>query len=285
MAANALILLLVLAVASPAAAEVLAFDGRLVAVLPGLGEAEIASGPGVAQVDGVDLRSLDILSADITGSAGVPVTDPTAAPVTSIRVSASLPTGHLGIDVSAPPFSEPVLTARTLPMPGQLQVCMLIAPLPPCIGGFAMPLTKSSGAVGVGVGGLITFGGSATVRVSLYGAPFTLNTAFATGATSNGAPFTLLSSGSLGGPHSFTSTAGQPGGFLSIVTPIRAAGFQDGQPANLVPGFLRFELRFVPEPGPALLLASGATGLVLLGRARRLPRARSHPPRTERRDP
>ena len=95
--------------------------------------------------------------------------------------------------------------------------------------------------------------------------------------TPDGERFTFFSSGSIGGPSFFTSTAGQPGGFLSIVTPIRVTGFQGGDPANLVPGFLRLELRFVPEPGAALLLGAGATSLLWLARSRgRSPRPPAH---------
>jgi hypothetical protein len=279
LAAHARLLLLVLAVASPAGAELLAFEGRLVAVLPGLGEAEIASGPGVARVDGIQIRELEILDAAVAGSTGIPVTDPTAAPVTSVRLSASLAPGTLGIDPFGGPVGQPAITSHDLPMPGELRVCMLVAPLPPCVGGFAMPLTRSDGGIGVGVGGLVTFGGSATVRVSLYGAPFTLNTVSATGATENGAVFTLFSAGSIKGPGSFTSSAGQTGGYLSLVTPSRVLVHQPALAANLVPGFLRLEIEFVPESGVGVLLASGAAGLFVL--ARRRPRSRGvRPPKT-----
>ncbi|MGH0031519.1 MAG: hypothetical protein ACQGVC_17135 [Myxococcota bacterium] len=244
----------------------LAFDGRIAVVLPGFGETEVGSGAGVAVVDALNPTRVRILGAAVAGTATVPVTDPAAAPVSALRFAASLVPGTLSIDPHAAPFGEPAVTGP-FALPGTLQVCLLAAPLPPCVGGFQLPMTASSGGAGVGVGGLLTFGGSATVRISLYGAPFTLATASARGTTPGGAPFTFLSSGSIGGPLLFTSSAGQTGGFLSVVTPLRtrAAGVPG---ASGLPGFLRLELVFAPEPGPALLLGAGGAALLALERTR-----------------
>jgi hypothetical protein len=260
---------LILVLADIARAELLTFEGRVLAVLPGQGVLEVATGTGVARIDDLQISELELVEVELVGGTGIPVTDPTAAPVTSIRLSASLAQGTLGIDPFGGPLGQPAVSTPALPMPGALQVCMLIAPLPPCIGGFAVPFTKGSGTVGVGVGGLITFGGSATVRVSLYGAPFTLNAVTVTGATESGAVFTIFSTGSLKGPGSFTSSAGQTGGYLSLVTPTRVITNQAGGVAALASGFLRLEIEFVPEPGVGLLLGSGAAGLLILARRRR----------------
>lgn len=245
--------------ADRASAELLAFEGRLLAVLPGLGEAEVASGTGVAQIDGIQLGRVEILGADIAGSAGLPVTDPTAAPVTSIRVAASLRGGAFDIDPFAPPFGEPAITDGSLVFPGAVRICMLVPPLAPCVAGFSIDLTKGSGSIGIGIGGLLTAGGSGTLRVSLYGAPLTVNTAYATAETENGAVATAFSAGSMGGPARFTSTAGQTGGFLSLVTPVHAVG--GGSFDTLFPGFVRLEITFLPEPGVFVLLGAGALGL------------------------
>jgi len=257
----------------PARASLLAFEGRIVAVLPGFDEAEVARGTGVAQVDALQLGRLEVLAASIAGTASFPVTDPSAAPVTSLRVRASLPVGaSLRIDAQAPPFGEPGLSGP-FALPGEVQVCMLIAPLPPCVGGFVMPLTGGAGAAGVGVGGLLTIGGTGTLRLSLYGAPFTLNTAWVTGRTVSGATFSFFSAGSIAGPALFTSSAGQTGGSLSAVTPVRVDSFGSGAPTNILPGFLRLEIAFAPEPGVALLLSSGALSLLALERRRTRSRA------------
>lgn len=255
-------------------ASLLDFEGRIVAALPGLGEAEVARGTGVARVDAVALGLVEVLSASVAGSASIPVTDPTAAPVTSLRVQASLPTASLLLDPQAPPFGEPAV-AGPLALPGQVRVCMLFAG-PPCNGGFTLPLTRGAGATGVGVGGLLTLGGTGTLRLSLHGAPFTLNTAWVTGQTPDGAAFTAFSTGSIAGPALFTSSAGQTGGFLSVVTPVRVIGSDPVGPGNVLPGFLRLEIAFVPEPGLALLLLGGAAALLVLERRRN--RSRPFPP-------
>lgn len=263
------VLALAFAGGGPARSETLAFEGRLIVTMPGFEETELASGVGVAEVDGAEIHAVDIQSASVAGSIGMPVTDPNAIPVTSVRLSASLRGGALHVDPFAPPFGEPAITAAHVELPGRFQVCMLVAPAPPCGGGFAIPLTRSGGSLGVGIGGVITFGGTGTAMVSLYGAPFTLNTAYATGTTRNGEVVTLLSVGSEAGPSLFTSSAGQPGGFLRVVTPVRIVSGYPQAPSRRIPGFLRLEIDFLPEPGVALLLGAGAAGLLALGFARR----------------
>jgi hypothetical protein len=57
------------------------------------------------------------------------------------------------------------------------------------------------------------------------------------------------------------SQAGQ----VTLVSPLRVA---TGAIAGTIPGFVKQTFAFVPEPGTLLLLASGAAGLVVLGRRR-----------------
>ena len=180
-------------------AETLPFEGRLVLSLPGLEEMEVAAGVGVAEVNGPQLETFEILTATIAGSTGIPITDPTAAPVTSLRVLASIPSGLLGIDPFGGPFSEPAITSNALAMPGSVRICMLVFPLPPCLAGLGVPLTNAAADKGVGIGGLLTVG-AGTLHMSLLGAPFTLHTAYVTAATEYGAIFTVFSTGSIGGP-------------------------------------------------------------------------------------
>ena len=144
-----------------------------------------------------------------------------------------------------------------------------MAPLPPCLAGLGVPLTNAVAGKGVGIGGLLTVGVAGTLRMSLQGAPFTLHTAYVTAETEYGAIFTVFSTGSIGGPYLFTSTAGQPGGFLSIVAPTRVQVAGGGEPVSALVGFLRFEILFLPEPGVPLLLGAGALALTHLGRRRR----------------
>ena len=60
-----------------------------------------------------------------------------------------------------------------------------------------------------------------------------------------------------------------PGGFLSIVAPTRVVVSGGGEPENVLLGFMRFEILFLPEPGVLLLLGAGALALTHLGRRRR----------------
>ena len=91
--------------------------------------------------------------------------------------------------------------------------------------------------------------------------------------TQNGALGTLLSTGTLHGPLSFTSTAGLTvngaGGLLGVVTPIRVVSSQSIAGANDFPGFLRLEIQLLPEPGAFLLLVAGASGVLIVERSRR----------------
>jgi hypothetical protein len=68
------------------------------------------------------------------------------------------------------------------------------------------------------------------------------------------------------GPASQPGTTARPGGVVRLVTPIFLGSSIGGGP---LPAFGILTLQFVPEPGTALLLASGIVGLVGIGRARR----------------
>jgi hypothetical protein len=67
--------------------------------------------------------------------------------------------------------------------------------------------------------------------------------------------------GTLNFPSSLNGT-----GTITLVTPVRLV---TGEVAGTVPAFGRLKFSFVPEPGVALLLVSGAVGLVLFGRKRK----------------
>ncbi len=119
----------------------------------------------------------------------------------------------------------------------------------------------------MGVGGIITVGGSGPLRLSLEAAPWTIRTATVPVTTNGGGTVAVAAAGWLHGPASFTTSTAVSGGALSLVTPLRITS-NLGTPLG---AFGRLTLRFVPEPGLLLLMGSGLLGLAILGRTRMRP--------------
>jgi hypothetical protein len=91
---------------------------------------------------------------------------------------------------------------------------------------------------------------------------FTVNGGF---ITSNPAqPLKVVHTVTIAGTNNLASTASD--GTVTLVSPIRVNASVFG--VGVLPGFMRKTFVFVPEPGTMLLLASGAAGLVLIGRKR-----------------
>lgn len=250
--------LVLLGTASEASAAELGWQGTLgfdFLALPPL----ILTGTGVATVgssgSGSHLGTLR-LAGGIEAAALVPVTDPELTAglgIVALRASASLGSGSLA------PFGPGPLTRSVLPVRGVLAVCLLD---PACLpGGFvAIPLSTSSGAVAVGVGGTRLAAG-----LSILAAPWTVGTAHVEVTTNGGGALALPATGWVHGALSFTSSTALADGALSLVTPIQVGS----EPAPPLAGFGRLTLRFVPEPTRALVLAAGAACLVALRRLRR----------------
>jgi hypothetical protein len=149
------------------------------------------------------------------------------------------------------------LTRGVLPLRGLAKLCMFSTAC-----GTFLPLdltrqTPGGGIEGVGVGGLVTVGGSSPLRFSIEGAPWTLHTATVSVATGGGGAFPVFTSGFAHGVGSVTGSTGLPGGMLQLVTPIRITSSQNSDLA----GFGRLRVRFLPEPGWLVLLAAGLAGL------------------------
>jgi hypothetical protein len=224
-------------------------------------------GVGVASVNGsaggVHLSTLRF-AGGLAGTAATIVTDPGLAPIVSLRASVTLGTGTLLPFAPSAPPGEPQLTQPALPVRGAVRICMFF---PGCGVGLPLPLTASAGQIGLGVGGLVTANGLSKgngPRFSLEGSPWTIRTAGISITTSQGETVTLVTRGWRHGPFTFTSSTALAGGSLSLVTPTRVTS-SDSQELTFLS---RLTVRFIPEPEQALLLVSGISGLLLIGRGR-----------------
>ncbi len=267
--AVAVSILLGFAIAMPGRADPMPWAGTLEFEL--VSRSPVAfTGSGVATLNGsnggVHLSALG-LAGGITGSATIlPLTDPETATLLSVRVAVTLGTGTLYPFAPPAPPSQPQLTQRTLPVRGALKFCFLF---PGCSIYLPLPLTINQGRTGVGVGGgLLTVGGFGSgPAISRQGAPWTLRTATLPIATTGGGSATLVATGWVHGPLTFTSSTAVAGGSVSLVTPVRVIS-----DAGLALGmFARLTLRFIPEPGLELLLGSGIAALAIMGRGRMRP--------------
>lgn len=230
--------------------------------LPPLG----VTGTGVATVTaaggGIHLASLR-LAGGLSGRATLPVTDPLAPTLASVRATVTLGTGTLRPFSAPVPPSQPQLTQRTLPVRGAVRLCLLF---PGCGQALVLGLTEGDGTAGLGVGGLLTAGDFSGLRISVQAAPWTVRSATLPVATSAGGTLPLLAQGWRHGPSTFTSSTATTGGSLSLVSPLRVSSDAGEEFAS----FARLSVRWLPEPAGGLLLASGVAGL-LWARRRRSP--------------
>ncbi len=251
-----------------AGASPLNWEGTLSLELLGFPPLAVTGG-GVSTVDGpgggVHLQTLRLAAyrGGISGSAMFPISDPLvqANGLASLRADVSLASGSFapisgGIDYLP-------LTRNALPLQGIAKVCLLSTS---CTNYIPILLTQPTGAApgagvkGVGVGGLVTIGGTGPLRVSIEAAPWTLYTATVSVASAGGASVPVFASGFAHGAVSLTGSTGLPGGALQLVTPIRVTS----NLGNEFAVFGRLKLRFLPEPGVVLLLAAGCLGLGVL---------------------
>lgn len=200
------------------------------------------------------------------------VTDPETPTVAAIRLEA-----HVGFGTLAPfdPLAAPTvsqLTKMALPIGGVIKVCLISTS---CASFIPYPLNSFSYEAGVGVGGVVTYGGGGTLRVSVQAAPWTVRDATLTVQTTSGASFEVFTEGYVHGPFSFTGSTATTGGEVSLVTPMV---IRTNQSVADQVAFARLTIRFIPEPSGPLLLGSGLGGLWVLQRHRLARRRRATRP-------
>ncbi len=228
----------------------------------------VAQGGGVATLNGSStvghLQTLR-LAGGITNATTIPITDPAAAPVVSLRATASLGTGTFSGISGGPPLPP---AGNVLPVRGLLRICLA---LPGCSGYLPVPLTVN-GLKGVGIGSRITVNTFAAggVKISLDASPWTLGVASVTGIpTPSGGTSTVTAMGFVHGPASGTSTTASTAGSgaIRLVTPVRVTTTL-GAPNDILALMGTLTVHFVPEPGLLLLMGSGIAGLAVIGRHR-----------------
>src|SRR5262249_19215106 len=147
----------------------------------------------------------------------LPVTDPvvSAGGIVSVRLTAiragTVPGPHNAMGVLAPvsgaiaSTTTPAANLGTIPSQGMVRICLFA----PGCGVFNLPLnvgaTVNGVAIGGGVGGILTIGQLATIRISILGAPYTVKTITAFNRTNNGGIQSFTEKGFAHGPLSNTS--------------------------------------------------------------------------------
>jgi len=200
--------------------------------LPGAGNANVNGTGGGGHVTSLGLPA----SAFAIQGFVLPVTDPGAAPIKGLQVTAA--------NAAATFNNSGGFLGGQMAINGATKVC-LFGPCSASIANIAVPLTVA----GVGGNAFVT----GAVNLTVIGAPWTTGTA-AIGTLS-----------AMGGAAPASST-GMASGTVSLVTPVFVS--TNIGASAVVPVFTFLNLHFVPEPGTLVLLGAGIAGLVSYGRTR-----------------
>ncbi len=267
---------LLLGLSSAAVAATLSFTGTIGFQVGSLTPVEL-NGSGVATLNasggGAHLSSLTIPAAAFVGNPSVVIYN--AGPIDGLLFAGGVTTQIVHLPVSASlTVSSPTGSASnaagaftglsnsannlagTMPLSGVGLICLFAPCSGAVVANIIVPLSV------VGQGGTATAMGTA-ITVTAIGAPWFKNTATIMGAT-----FTSTVMGFAHGPASATqSTTAQPGGVISLVTPIFVS--TSLQTYSEVPLFGRLTLHFAPEPSRMLQLGVAIAVLSVIGRRRR----------------
>lgn len=278
-----LVFMLLVTAAARSMAAPLNWDGTLLLEFGDIQPLSIAGG-GVTTVNqssgGVPAHLQTLVLAGSRGGISGTATQPFSAgqffgTSGTLRIDAQVGTGTLA-PISGGVQSTTVLTQNILPVRGLVKVCVFS---PQCTNFIPIDLTEPTtmgGAIGFGIGGLLTIGGGTNpLRMSIEAAPWTIKTG--TSIDEITTPMSPMgfqkfvnrtAMGFAHGPASLTTSTAQPSGVVQLVTPMQITTNQTFGTASKISLFGVLQVRFIPEPGMLVLLISGALGLAVLGRSR-----------------
>jgi hypothetical protein len=220
--------------------------------IPGAGSAQVAVG-----------GSFHLLSLQLPRGAFGPITASLPA-MTDINSVIFTDVGNLtgsftGIS-GGPPGGGP------MGLSGMAKICLSFGSSG-CPANIPFPLAPTAGGAGFGIGGTRTQYGA--VSVTLKHAPWTIGQPTITiHSPLSNVTLPALPGGFVHGPASLTSSTARLSGALQLVTVTKVyTSLLGAVPEMPVAGILT--LHFVPEPGTALLLASGVAALGIIARRRR----------------
>jgi hypothetical protein len=251
--ARALVLLVVLGFSGGAAADLRVFQATL--SLDGLNPPAppIATGVGVATVNGAGtsahINSLALPAGFVAAQTSVPLTPTPSFPATAVRLTVSNAAGMF-VTGGAGFLGGPMR------LPGNAQLCALGS----CTLHVEAPLTQG-GTRGIGIGGTVMGAGGPFGALTQGGGLW--NTGMVGIPTSVGV---VTRAGFAHGPLSGTSSTAAPQGRLQLVTPIAVK--LSLEPGLVNPVFGVLDVKCLPEPAIGVLFGSGGVLLLLMGRTR-----------------
>jgi hypothetical protein len=270
--AGVLVTGLVIGAAGTARAATLDFTGTLGINIFGwqdlAGKPVYLTVPGAGSAQVTDDGSFHLLSFTLSGGSFGPATvtryvlTTAVTGISSLRftLSQNLSGSFSGIS-GGPPGGGP------MGLSGMAKMCMTFGG-PGCSVFVPLPLTPTGGGAGFGIGGTQTASGGG-VAVTMINAPWTIGQPVLTLHTPNSTFSTpVLPGGFAHGPASLTSSTAQPSGVVQLVTATKVYTSLTGAFPE-VPQTGVLTLRFVPEPGTLLLLATGVAALAWRGSRKR----------------